>query len=226
MNYIKTDILSANSFVKHGFVYLEGYMNINEISDSLGLKKIKTVKQVHSNKFVYLNDVNKFETNFEADAIISDLSGYGVGVYTADCVPIIFIDTVKKKWGVIHAGWKGTLAGITEKVSDYLLGELGCKSENIKVAIGPCIEGSCYEIGEEVAVRFKSGFDNSDLFLKKEEGKKYSLDLKTANTLQLRNKGITEIELVDICTKCDLNYPSFRRDGKNAGRMLSFVGFV
>lgn len=226
MNYIKTNILSAYPSVKHGFIYLKDQMDINEISKYAGLEKIKTVRQIHSDKIVCLEDSDKYEMDYEADAIISDLKGHGVGVYTADCVPIILSDTVNNKCGVIHAGWKGTLARITEKVSDYLINELDCNSENIKAAIGPCIEGSCYEIGGEVAVQFLSGFKNSDLFLKKEEGSKYSLDLKAANTLQLKSKGITDIEVVDICTKCDLNYPSFRRDGKNAGRMLSFVGFV
>jgi len=226
MKYIKSNILSNIPSVTHGFIYLENSLNINDFSEKMGLEKIKTIKQIHSNEIVHLNDVNKYENSYEADAIVSDLKGYGVGVYTADCVPIIIIDTYNGYFGVIHAGWKGTLSGITEKVSDYLISELDCKSENIKAAIGPCIEGRCYEIGEEIADQFEARFKNSNFYLTKKEGTKYNLDLRKANIKQLNNKGITSVEIVDICTKCDLNYPSYRRDGKNAGRMLSFIGFI
>jgi len=226
MKYIKSDILSESTFVKHGFIYSENSMNISDLSKEIGLETIKTVKQVHSNEFIHIKDVTDFENNYEADAIISDIKGYGLGVYTADCVPIIIVDTESGYYGVIHAGWRGTLAGITEKVIVFLINEIGCNSDNIKAAIGPCIEGRCYEIGEEIAVRFNATFNNSDQYLTKKEGTRYSLDLRDANLEQLKNNGIKGIEVMNICTKCDLNYPSYRRDGKNTGRMLSFIGLV
>jgi len=226
MNYIKSSILSNIPSVKHGFIYQENPLNISDISKNMGFDNIKTVKQVHGSDIVYLNDVNKYEKSYEGDAIVSHLKGYAVGVYTADCVPILIVDTYNGYFGVIHAGWKGTLAGVTEKVSDYIISELDCKCENIKAAIGPCIESKCYEIGTDIADQFKSRFIDSNYYLTKKEGTKYNLDLRNANIKQLNSKGITSVEIVDICTKCDLNYPSYRRDGKNAGRMLSFIGFI
>ncbi len=226
MKYIKSDTLTANASVKHGFIYSENPINLKDLSKEMDLEIIKTVKQVHSNKYIHIKDEADYEKNYEADAIISNLKGRGAGVYTADCVPIIIADIYSGYYGVIHAGWKGTLAGISEKVSEYMINELECKSENIKTVIGPCIEGGCYEIGEEIAVQFQERFINSNLFLTKIEGTKYKLDLKKANVEQLTGKGITGIDVMDICTKCDSDYPSYRRDGKNAGRMLSFVGFV
>ena len=226
MTFTQSKILSTNSSIKHGFIYMENQLNISDLSQQTGLVNIKTVKQVHGKDIVYFNDPSQFEENYEADAIVSDLAGFGVGVYTADCVPIIFIDDEKKTWGAIHAGWRGTLAGIAEKVCGYLIEKHECVAENIKVAVGPCIEGGCYEIGEEIAKQFEDHFNNTHIYLTRNEGTKYSLDLKKANVEQLKKTGITNIETIDICTKCDADYPSYRRDGKNAGRMLSFIGIV
>ncbi len=226
MIYIKSDILSSDNSVINGFVYQENSLNINDLAHEIGLGRIKTVKQVHGNEIIFLNDPDQCEENYEADAIVTGLKGLGIGVYTADCVPIIISDEERKICGVVHAGWRGTLSRITEEVSEFMINKLGCSSENIKAAIGPCIEGECYEIGNEIAAQFEASFNNSHIYLTKKEGTKYSLDLRAANTEQLKRRGITTIETIDICTKCNTDYPSYRRDGKNAGRMLSFIGLV
>ena len=226
MNYLKSSTLSDIPSLTHGFICLEESLSISDFSKQVGFERIKTLNQIHSSDIVYLNDISKYENSYKADAIISDLKGYGVGVYTADCVPILVVDVYNGYFGVIHAGWKGTLARITEKVSNYFINELNCKSDSLIVVIGPCIEGSCYEIGEDVAEQFISSLDDSHSYLTKKEGTKYNLDLRKANIRQLNSRGITRIETVDICTKCNLNYPSYRRDGNNAGRMLSFIGFI
>ena len=226
MEYIESDIFSSDSSLKHGFIYLEETSDINDLLKQTNLEMIKTVNQVHGDEFLYLNDAYEFQKSYDADAIITGLIGFGVGVYTADCVPLIFFDEDKNIWGVIHAGWRGTLARITEKVSQYLISKQGCNINTLKFVIGPCIEGSCYEIGEEIADQFQNAFSNSHLYLTKNNGSKYSLDLRTANIEQLKSIGIKLIDIVNICTMCDADYPSYRRDGKNAGRMLSFIGLV
>ena len=226
MNCFKSDILSSYTAVSHGFITFQSPINTESLSEKEGLKTIKTIKQIHSNDFVHLTNINKFEEDYEADSIVTDVKGYGVGIYTADCVPLIFMDRMKNIYGVIHAGWKGTLAGITSRVFEYLINELNCDNNHIDVAIGPCIEGSCYEIGEEIARQFQMTFENTDFYLTGNGENKFKLDLRMANIDQLKNEGISNIETIDICTKCDLNFPSYRRDGKDAGRMLSFIGLV
>ena len=141
-------------------------------------------------------------------------------------IRLVYFDEDKNIWGVIHAGWRGTLARITEKVSQYLISKQACNINTLKFVIGPCIEGSCYEIGEEIAVQFESAFQNNHVYLTKKNELKYNLDLRAANIEQLKSNGIKLIDVVNICTMCDKDYPSYRRDGKNAGRMLSFIGLV
>jgi len=226
MNCIKSEILSSNNAVSHGFITFQSSINTECHSEKEGLKTIKTIKQIHGNDFVHLMNKKKFEEDYEADAIITDVKGYRVGIYTADCVPLLFMDGMKNIYGVIHAGWRGTLAGITSRVFEYLINELNCDKNHIDVAIGPCIEGSCYEISEEIARQFQKKFENTDFYLTGNGDNKYKLDLTMANIDQLKNTGISNIETIDICTKCDLNFPSYRRDGKDAGRMLSFIGLV
>lgn len=226
MDYIQSEIFKSGNALKHGFVYLQNTDDLNELLSKTGLKFIKTVTQVHGNDFIFLNNTSECNENYEADAVITGLRGFGVGVYTADCVPIIFFDQEKELWGAIHAGWRGTVAKIAEKVSQFLIDTKRCKKNSLKFAVGPCIDGGCYEIGKEVADQFKAAFNNSDIFLTRKNESKYCLDIKKANIEQLKSTGIKLIDTIDICTMCDTRYPSYRRDGKNAGRMLSFIGLV
>ena len=172
MEYIESDIFSSDSSLKHGFIYLEEPADIKGLLKQTKLGMIKTVNQVHGDEFVYFNEPDEFEKNYDADAIVTGVRGFGVGVYTADCVPVIFFDEDKSIWGVIHAGWRGTLARITEKVSQYLISKKGCNINTLKFAIGPCIESCCYEIGEEIAVQFQNAFNDCNLYLRKNNGSK------------------------------------------------------
>ena len=226
MSYSKSELFSENKKLRHGFIILEDKQNLGRIAEDEGLNMIKTINQVHSDEFVVLSEPAQFDREYSADAVISVFAGHGVGVYSADCVPILFFDEDKGIFGAIHAGWKGTLSGITTIVFDYILNVLKCSGDSINVAIGPCIEGECYEIGEEVAAKYRYRYTDCDLYLKKKENNKFLLDLRIANTELLKNAGIYNIDNIEECTKCNEKYPSYRREGKSTGRMLSFIGFV
>lgn len=226
ISYLKSDLLSSNKRLRHGFINLNNTYGIKDIAKESGLKEINTVTQVHGNDFVVLSDPLQLKQVHKADAVVSLVRGHGVGVYTADCVPILFYDEKNKIVGAIHAGWKGTLQGITNIVLEHTLKVLTCSKSNIHVAIGPCIEGGCYEIGSDVAKQFQKKYKEWDSYLKFNGSDKYLLDLRKANIEHIKNAGILNIDIIEICTKCDEKLPSYRRDGNRAGKMLSFIGLV
>ena len=112
---------------------------------SKSAKNIFLSHQVHSNKFIYINDVYKLKTKPKVDAIITNQKNLPIAVLTADCVPILISDKNKNMIAAIHAGWRGAYKGIIKKVIKFMI-KKGCRSENMIAAIGPCITVKNYEI--------------------------------------------------------------------------------
>lgn len=224
MNFYKSELLSSFPNLKQGFISNFNQDDISSLANTLGLSTIRTVNQIHSDKILKVPDEQLSTT--EGDSLFTDLKGVGLGIFTADCLPIIYFAEEKKIVGAIHAGWRGTLKEVVAKTFGYLTDELNCRSSKIYVAVGPCIEGNCYEVGDDVAGKFMSKFDYYEIFLTKKSKYKFNLDLKEANINQLKSAGIKNINVLNNCTFCDVNLPSYRRDGKGAGRILSFIGLV
>lgn len=195
-----------------------------------------TVKQVHGDHLVWASGPEKKER--EADAIATLEPGVSVGVYSADCTPILFaaLDVKNQALGVmaIHAGWRGTAKGIAAKAFNDFHGRLAGQGPLRYVGvIGPCISFASFEVGAEVVAAFP-GSEERGLarYLRDENGqKKYHFNLPGENARQLRDAadqaGLEfELELIDRCTLKEKDlFPSYRRDAKNAGRLLSYVGF-
>ena len=134
-------------------------------------KKLFLMHQTHSNKVTIINNKNKNSTKFISDAMITNLKGFGLGVLTADCVPIFLYDSKSEIIGSIHAGWKGALSGIIENTIKKFK-KLNTKNK-IFAAIGPCIGTKSYEVDINFYKRFvyKSKY-NTAYFLKKNKNKK------------------------------------------------------
>ena len=224
MNPYKSEFLSSFPNLVQGFIPDFNHDEINLLANDSGLTGIHTVNQIHSD--IILKISHDEVKGPEGDSLYTDLNGVGVGIYTADCLPIIYFAEEKNIVGAIHAGWRGTLKEIVSKTFTYLTKELSCTGSKIYVALGPSIEGDCYEVGEDVAGEYVKKFNNHEEFLTEKKGGKFSLDLLEANLFQLKNAGITNFDCLTNCTFCDKNLPSYRRDGKGAGRILSFIGLV
>ena len=127
--------------------------------------------------------------------------------YYADCVPLYFVDTVKKVIALSHSGWKGTVNRMGKVTVDKMVSEYGCDRKDIICAIGPSICRKCYEVSEDVAIEFKKNFSEKDVeqFLDDKHNGKYQLDLWKVNELILKEAGISEnhIENRRICTCCN-----------------------
>ena len=155
----------------------------------------------------------------ECDALVTNIPHVLLTILTADCVPILLFDPKQEVVAAVHAGWRGSKAEIVKKTVQKMTEIFGCNPSNIKAGIAPAIGGCCYEVGKEVAKHF---FHMPNAYQQKKE--KYMLDLPSVNKIQLLKSGLKEenIEISAICTACDENYFSYRREGET-GRFAGFI---
>ncbi len=130
----------------------------------------------------------------------------------ADCYPILLFDPVRPAAALVHAGWRGTAAGVVTNAVRALEREFGTRAADLIAGIGPGICGDCYEVGAEVAERFP------DEFLRPSANGRFLLDLAGANRRSLVAAGVDAANVFQhgACTLQDERLPSHRRDGDGA----------
>ena len=221
---------SLNISVKEGDTEDNVSRNREIIAASLGFasEKLILANQVHGDIFYVPSDHDfprggKFP---ECDAFTTKDAGFVLGIKTADCVPVLLIDGKKKIISAIHAGWKGTALAIAAKGVREMQRQWGSKAYDIWAAVGPSIGPCCYEVDESIRCEFITAGSKVDPFKPSANKDHWTLDLISANRLQLQNEGVParQIETADICTCCDgEHFFSYRRDGEQTGRQLSFI---
>jgi hypothetical protein len=156
------------------------------------------------------------------DALVTSGRRVFLCVTVADCAPLILYDPVRGALGVVHAGWKGTAAGIASRALAVMGKAFGTPVRDVLAYIGPAARSCCYQVGADVAALF----DSLDL---REEKENLFLDVPAANRRQLLAAGILpgRLELDGRCTICDsLLFHSYRRDRENSGRMMGVAGLL
>ncbi len=217
--------------------------------DGTALWPLVTVRQIHSDIIHCVGTIP--HAPLTGDGLITATPGLLLAIQTADCLPVILVDTKRRAVGVFHAGWRGTVKRIVEKGVGEMLRCFGSRARDLKAAIGPGVQGCCYEVGEEVRTKFESQFayaaklfrevKDSDpvrekyplLFLTarapghSELPKKIFLDLVEANRQQLLAAGVPKknIEASPLCTSChpELLF-SYRAEKGKTGRMMGVAG--
>lgn len=210
---------------------------------------LATLRQIHSD---VIRCVAQTPEHFPAgDGLITSQPEVLLGVLTADCVPLILVDSKNKAVGIFHAGWRGTAKRIAEKGVGEMRRHFKSEPQDLRAAIGPGAGSCCYEIGAEVRQQFEAQFAYaSDLFREVKErdavrekypllflnarapghgevANKIFLDLKEANRRQLLSAGLhrNNISVSPLCTMCrtDLLF-SHRAEKGITGRMMAVVG--
>ena len=166
----------------------------------------------------------------QADGLITNTPGTALMVFTADCVPILLHDPLTGTISAVHAGWRGTAAGIAGIAVQKMITDFGCDPKNIKAAIGPCISACCYEVGSDVADSLQKAFCDVDIHkIPKQENEniketKYKVDLKEYNRLILFKAGLRDILVSDECTCCSNDkYWSHRFTKGKRGSQVSVI---
>ena len=192
---------------------------------------LATCWQVHGRDVRVVREASEAGNDSErCDALTTDLPGVLLGVKTADCVPVILGDARTGACAAVHAGWRGTLAGILKHALARLSQEFGTRAEDVRAAIGPAALACCYEVGPEVIDAFRAEVRDADaLFTPTSEGRAL-VDLHRANLEQLTESGVRpeRVHTLPLCTMCrPEEFFSYRRDRKlysRTGRLLSIIG--
>lgn len=180
--------------------------------------------QKHTDKVIVLES---FREPLIGDAVVTRQAGVLVGVQVADCVPVLVYDAKKEVFGAVHAGWRGTSAGILKKVLKTMAERFRSDAKDIRVAIGPSIRWCCYEVGYDVVREVRQATGEGDYILLK--GEKYCLDLPSANKYQALSMGVPGggIWISGECTFCNPEkYFSYRFARGSTGRQGGFIGKI
>ena len=176
--------------------------------------ELTTIGSVHGAAVARVDDIVRGSVD-DVDALVTDHRGVTIFATFADCYPIVLWDPEKRVAGLVHAGWRGTQAGVAAAAVHFMRDEFGCR--HIRAGIGPGICGRCYEVGEDVAGKFDARFVNPG------QGGKWLLDLSAANAAQLAAAGSKAVYDIGMCTKESYLFPSHRRhpDGTRFGGIVA-----
>ncbi|KKS98575.1 MAG: hypothetical protein UV73_C0001G0096 [Candidatus Gottesmanbacteria bacterium GW2011_GWA2_43_14] len=171
------------------------------------IKEASSCAQIHSGNISVASRKKYYEG---CDGIIAS-EGRSLIIRTADCLPLLFFSTGKKLIGAVHAGWRGLSAGILQNAVRKLK-DLGADVSELQVAIGPHIRRCCYQVGSELIENFTRKIPGVKFF--EERHQSFYLDLSVVAQRQLSDAGLSAGNMEDtaICTSCNPEYASFRRD--------------
>ena len=165
---------------------------------------------------------------FPADALVTDVPGICLTVFSADCIPVLLYDPVRRVVGAAHAGWRGTAAGAAYELARVMREDYGCAPENLLAAIGPGISPCCFETHADVPDGLRSGLGSAaEPFIRPlPGGEKFRVDLKGANARWLQEAGLSpdHIAVSSLCTACrpDLFW-SHRKMGEARGAQVAVI---
>lgn len=215
---IRINFSTAKSNLDFNMSTSEGLENLENIKTWFQVDEVGYLKQTHSDK-IYLYD----GIVHEGDAIITDKPNVAIGVFTADCVPVLIYSKDRSIIAAVHSGWKGTFLEIVYKTVKRIVNMYSVDVKDIKVYIGPHNRECCYEFGKDIAAKFyeKDIYKNIKFY---NNGK---LNLEACIIKQLVKIGVLKenIKSLNICTFCNDRYElfSYRKQKVGYGRMYSFI---
>ena len=190
----------------------------------VGKDKLILMHQTHSNKVVEIKK-NNYKKKIVADAMITKMKGFALGVVTADCVPILLYDTKNEIVGCIHAGWKGAFSDIIQKTITKI--KKISSNNKIYACVGPCIGKKSYEVDEIFYKMFVDKSKNNKIYFsnKNKTKKLFNLRKFVSNKLIKANINVDQVDRNTFAEKS--NFFSYRRScklkQKDYGRCISSI---
>ena len=233
---LSSDLLSGIPGLRHAFFTREGgvsngiYAGLNgglgssdapahvlenrrRMAEHMGVApdRFLSLHQTHSPDVVTATGPWDGEVRPKADAVVTRTEGLAIGITTADCGPVLFIDPVRRVIGAAHAGWKGALTGVLESTLQAME-ELGAERAQIIAAIGPMIRQPSYEVGAEFVARFlDADADHALFFLPSPRDGHAMFDLAGFIRMRLEKAGVLMIDVLGADTYADERFFSYRR---------------
>lgn len=200
--------------------------SIAQLKKMLRLDELVLLKQIHSTKGIAVSDEKITEilaSKSEGDYLVTQRPSTGLGVYTADCLPIIFYDTCNRAVGIAHAGWVGSVAHVAIETLKLMQETYGTELEYVRIFFGPSARACCYQVTEEFRQHIEPQFQEHVLIPHFEE---LYFDLPLYNKLKLEAYGVQKESFhcqYNICTICHESFCSNRRDRESLLRQLTVV---
>ena len=210
--------------------------NFRRMGEALGIRCEDMVlsQQTHTTNIRIVTDedrgkgITRERDYTDVDGLITNEPGICLVTSFADCVPLYFVDPVKKAIGLSHSGWRGTVGKIGKRTVEMMGESFGSDPADILAAVGPSVCMDCYEVSGDVIEKFRQVFDEKlwpELFYEKENGK-CQLDLWKANELIFLESGILpeHMAVTNLCTHCnsEILY-SHRAAGDKRGNLCAFL---
>ena len=229
------DIGTNNNYFEGQKTFEENYKQMCNIL-SLDSKNVYRPFQTHTDivKEIKDEDPGTFTNDFkDVDGLVTDQKNKILTIATADCIDILFFDTVKKVIANTHSGWKGTYQEISIKTVDKMVDKYDSDPKDILCFFGPSIRKCHFEVDKLVANDFYKKFSKLDninkIIVKQEDTEKYNIDTILINKMILLERGLKEKNIIDcgLCTVCNSNkLHSFRADRDRSGRMMGLICLI
>lgn len=208
--------------------------NKRRLAGALGVKveDFTFTYQTHTTNVAVVREEDRGTRFMETDGMVTNVPGICLVTFYADCVPLYFVDPVKKVIGLSHSGWRGTVHKMGKVTVEKMTEVYGTNPADVVATVGPSICQDCYEVSEDVIAKFRDSFEKchwQQLFYQKEEQReagKYQLNLWKANELVLKEAGIPkeQIAVTNLCTHCNPNVLfSHRATGGKRGNLSAFL---
>jgi hypothetical protein len=189
--------------------------------------RVARLRQVHG-KLVHTIDSSHDGARPEGDGIVTAAAGLALGIFTADCVPLLMVDADRRIVAALHAGWRGTLAGIAGEGVRAMIA-LGARPSSIRAALGPSIGLCCFEVDAALAETFAREIPGAAVYTHQGCPGKAYLDLRAILHLQLEREGLAPASITNVgpCTRCanDLFFSRRGAGGATSGLQMSFIAF-
>ncbi|MBO4768984.1 MAG: polyphenol oxidase family protein [Bacteroidales bacterium] len=189
--------------------------------------------QAHGSRVAVINRPWMTREELEGyDAFVTNLQGVAIGARTADCLPVLLYDPVHRAVAAVHAGWKGTVLRISQWAIEVMVRQYGCDPAGMRAVIGPGIGPDSFQVGEEVALKFRqAGFPIDEIWSFQGQGDGspmsggHHIDLFKANRWLLEEAGVpaSGITTHAIDTYTDESFYSARREGPACGRNINSI---
>ena len=196
-----------------------------------GLNKILFNKQVHGangfliNSIKLVHDFKNIEN--EGDFLITDQKHVGIGVLTADCLPILFYDLKNHVAAAIHAGWRSSVAEICKATFNEMNKKYGTAAKDLQVYLGPCAKSCCYQVQSDFLLNLKQFLFQDQVI--QTRGQDLFFDNVLLNKLLMQDFGVDPQNIngdYNLCTICNRSFCSYRRDPRACCRQFSFIALI
>lgn len=211
-----------------GDTAVNSQMNQSLLFKALGLYACAGVDagQAQGDQIAIVGTADRGTQIQNVDALITHSPDLPLLLQYADCVPVFLYDPKRRAIGVVHAGWRGTVAKIAAKAVQAMCDAFGTEIKDVRACIGPSIGPCCYQVGNEVIAQIRAAYHRTDDLLLQHDGSIH-LDLWQANTRQLHQCGVEQVEVAQLCTSHHTeDFYSWRAEKRCTGRFGALIALV